>query len=68
MSNSDANDVRLEIDLKQLGPAVHGKHYRQNQESTNVVVIDSDLHGVFPNSKAVKDALRELLECRRGAI
>ena len=68
MSNSEENDVRPEYDLKKLGPAVRGKYYEQYQESTNVVVIDSDLHSAFPNTKAVNDALRELLESRRGAI
>jgi len=43
MSNSENDDLRPEYDFKQLGPAVRGKYYRRYQESTNVVVIDSDL-------------------------
>ena len=68
MCNADANDVCSEYRLKKLGPAVRGQHYRQYQESMNVVVIDSGLHSAFPNTKAVNDSLRELLESRRGAI
>jgi len=68
MSNSENDDLRPEYDFKQLGPAVRGKYYRRYQESTNVVVIDSDLQKDFPNTKAVNDALRELLESRRTAI
>ena len=58
MSNSKDDDLRPEYDLKKLGPAVRGKYYKRYQESTNVVVIDSDLHEEFPNAKAVNDALR----------
>jgi hypothetical protein len=68
MSNSQNDDLHPEYDLKELGPAVRGKYYSRYQESTNVVVIDSDLHKEFPNTKAVNDALRELLESRRTAI
>jgi hypothetical protein len=68
MSNSENDDLRLEYDLEKLGPAVRGKYSRRYQESTNIVVIDSDLQKEFPNAKAVNDALRELLESRRTAI
>jgi hypothetical protein len=67
MSNSEDDDLRPEYDLKKLGPGVRGKYYKRYQESTNVVVIDSDLHEVFPNTKAVNDALREVLKNRQRA-
>ena len=67
MSNTDEDELRPEYDLSKLGKGVRGKYYRQYQESTNVVVIDSDLHEDFPNAKAVNDALREVQKSRRGA-
>lgn len=67
MSNSEENDLRPEYDLKTLGLGVRGKYYKRYQESTNVVVIESDLHKEFPNTKAVNDALREALKNRQRA-
>ena len=59
------DELRPEYDLKSLGDGVRGKYYKRYQEETNVVVIDPDLLEVFPNTKAVNDALRELLEGRK---
>jgi hypothetical protein len=67
MSNTDEDELQPEYDLSKLGKGVRGKYYRRYQESTNVVVIDSDLQKDFPNAKAVNDALREVQRSRRGA-
>jgi hypothetical protein len=67
MSDTEEDDLRPEYDLDKLGPGERGKYYKRYTESTNVVVIDQDLHEVFPNAKAVNDALREVLKKRQGA-
>ncbi len=41
--------------------AVRGKYYRRYLESSNVVVIEPDVHRKFKNSAAVNDALRTLI-------
>jgi hypothetical protein len=41
--------------------AVRGKYYRRYVESSNVVVIDADVHEKFKNSAAVNEALRTLI-------
>jgi len=41
--------------------AVRGKYYERYQEGTNVVLLDPDVAEVFPNAKAVNDALRALV-------
>ena len=41
--------------------AVRGKYYRRYLESTNVVVIEPDVHKRFKNSAAVNSALRTLI-------
>jgi hypothetical protein len=49
--------------------AVRGKYYRRYLESSNVVVIEPDVHSKFKNSAAVNDALRTLMRAagkRRG--
>ena len=64
MNKSD-DDLRPEYDLKSLGKGIRGKYYKQYQNGTNVVVIEPDLTKAFPNTKAVNDALREMLESRK---
>jgi hypothetical protein len=51
-------EMRSEYDFS---GAVRGKHYRRYVESSNVVVIDADVHERFKNSEAVNDALRTLI-------
>ena len=41
--------------------AVRGKYYKRITQSSNVVVLDPDIAARFANSKAVNDALRNLL-------
>jgi len=41
--------------------AVRGKYYQRYLESTNVVVIEPDVHKKFKNSAAVNEALRTLM-------
>jgi len=68
MSNSkDDDDLRPEYDLSKLGRGVRAKYLKRYRDSTNVVVIDPDLHEAFPSAKAVNDALREVLKSRQRA-
>jgi len=51
-------EMRPEYDFS---GAVRGKHYRRYLESSNVVVIDADVHERFNTAEAVNDALRTLI-------
>ena len=51
-------EMRSEYDFS---GAVRGKYYRRYLESSNVVVIEPDVHRKFKNSAAVNDALRTLI-------
>jgi hypothetical protein len=64
-SSKKDDDVRPEYDLAKLEKGVRGKYFKRYQEGSNVVVIDPDLTGAFPNAKAVNDALREVLSRRK---
>ena len=64
-NNRKDDDPRSEYDLAKLGKGARGKYYKRVQEATNVVVIDPDLTKAFPNTKAVNDALREVLAHRK---
>ena len=65
MSNSTKEDLRPEYNMDELKGGVRGKYRQRYEESSNVVVIEPDLAKVFPNTKAVNDALRELLHLRK---
>jgi hypothetical protein len=60
--NKSNDELEQEYDLKSLGKGVRGKYFEKYQKGTNVVVIDPELSKVFPNAKAVNDALRKVLE------
>jgi hypothetical protein len=51
-------EMRSEYDFS---GAVRGKYYKRYLESTNVVVIEPDVHEKFKNSAAVNEALRTLI-------
>jgi hypothetical protein len=44
---------------------VRGKYAARMREGSNIVRIDPDLIGAFPNAESVNAALRELLQRRR---
>lgn len=45
---------------------VRGKYYRRYIESTNIVVLEPDVHKMFRNSAAVNEALRTLIRAAGG--
>lgn len=62
MSNiNESADLRPEYELD-FSKAVRGKYYKQYVESSNVVVLDSDVSARFPNASAVNAALRAMLQ------
>jgi hypothetical protein len=46
---------------------VRGKYAKRYREGTNIVLIDPDLHKLFPDSEAVNRALREYALKKRTA-
>jgi hypothetical protein len=48
--------------------AVRGKYYERYKASSNVVVLDADVSEVFPNAKAVNQALRVLASAARARV
>ena len=66
--NNDTDDLRQEYPEDLIKSGVRGKYTRRYREGTNVVLIDSDLHKLFPNSESVNKALREYVAQKQGAI
>lgn len=57
MNNEDTLRPEYPADLIKSG--VRGKYASRYREGTNVVVIDPDLHKIFPDSESVNRALRQ---------
>lgn len=61
------DELRSEYKRSDFGALVRGKYIERLQASSNVVVIDPDVAGLFPNSAAVNAALRSLAEIAERA-
>ena len=66
MSN-DKDTLRDEYSEDLIKSGVRGKHTERFREGTNIVLIDPDLHKLFPDSEAVNRALREYVSRTRTA-
>ena len=53
------DDMRPEYDFS---GGVRGKFYKEYKKGTNVVLLDPDVAEVFPDSRAVNQALRVLAQ------
>ena len=51
-------EMRPEYDFK---GGVRGKYYKRYMESSNVVVLEPDVHRRFKNARAVNKALRSVM-------
>lgn len=66
MSN-DKDTLRDEYPEDLIRSGVRGKYTKRYREGTNVVLIDPDLHELFPDSESVNRALREYVATKRTA-
>lgn len=66
MSN-DKDTLRDEYPEELIKAGVRGKYAKSYREGTNVVLIDPDLHKLFPDSEAVNRALRDYVSSKRTA-
>jgi hypothetical protein len=66
MSN-DKDTLRDEYPEDLIRSGVRGKYTKSYREGTNIVLIDPDLHELFPDSESVNRALREYVTTKRTA-
>jgi len=57
-SHIGGSEMRPEYDFKK---GIRGKYAKAYTKGTNVIVLDPDIAKVFPDSKAVNEALRILV-------
>lgn len=64
--NSKDDEMRDEYPEELIKSGIRGKYVERYREGTNVVLIDPDLHKLFPDSESVNKALREYVSQRQG--
>ena len=60
---AESDEMRPEYDFTK---AVRGKHFREYQAGSNVVLLEPDLVEAFPDSASVNQALRMLVRLSRS--
>lgn len=61
--NEEDNEVEM-LDEYDFSEGVIGKYAKQYAEGTNIVVLEPDVAKVFPDSAAVNQALRQIIQQR----
>jgi len=57
MDSKQDQDMLSEYDFSN---GIRGKYASRYQEGTNIIKLDDDVRKIFPDAKAVNDALRSL--------
>ncbi len=65
--NSEKDTLRDEYPEDLIESGVRGKYAQRYRKGTNIVLIEPDLHKLFPDSDAVNHALREYVSRRQTA-
>ena len=63
MSEENKSEIEM-LDEYDFSQAVIGKYAKEYAEGTNIVVLEADVAKVFPDSAAVNQALRQIIEQR----
>ena len=62
--NEEKNEDAEMLEEYDFSDAIVGKYAKQYAEGTNIVVLEPDVAKVFPDSAAVNQALRQLIQQR----
>ena len=62
-----ADELRSEYERSDFGVLVRGKYIERLRKGSNVVVLDPEVAGLFPNAESVNAALRALAEIAKRA-
>ena len=66
-TKSTPDVLRSEYKRSDFGKLERGKYYERVKASSNVVVLDSEVAAVFPNTAAVNKALHSLVDVAQKA-
>lgn len=59
---NDEDTLRPEYSADLIKSGVRGKYAKSYREGTNIVLLEPDLHKIFPDSASVNRALRKFVE------
>ena len=59
---NNENTLRPEYPADLIKSGVRGKYAKSYREGTNIVLVEPDLHKIFPDSESVNRALRKFAE------
>lgn len=65
--DTNVDELRPQYRREDFGSMTRGKYAAQVKESSNVVVLDPDVVEAFPNSQAVNQALRSLIDLAKSS-
>jgi hypothetical protein len=65
--NGDKDTLRDEYPEELITSGARGKYAKRYRAGTNVVLIDPDLHKLFPTTEAVNRALRDYISKKKAA-
>lgn len=64
---STSDELRTEYKRSDFGKLERGKYHDRVKAKSNVVILDSEVAAVFPNSAAVNKALHSLVDVAQKA-
>ena len=57
-----ADDLLPEYDFASMPGGIRGKYVQRSRQGTNLALLDRDVAAVFPNDRAVNEALRVVMK------
>ena len=68
MKKVNSDELCPEYKREYFGHGVRGKYYKDYMSGTNLVLLSPDVAAVFPNEKAVNDALKSLIKIAQDSV
>ena len=62
-----ADEMRAEYRREDLGKGVRGKHFKEFENGSNLILLTPELSKIFPTNEAVITALSSLVGVARSA-
>ncbi|MFA7348221.1 MAG: hypothetical protein WCZ86_10700 [Desulfurivibrionaceae bacterium] len=63
-----SDELRPEYDFASMPGGVRGKYADRYRQGANIVKLDDDVSAIFPDAKAVNDALRSLIRLAKNKV
>ncbi len=68
MKKVNSDELRPEYNRDDFGHGIRGKYYDHYKSGTNLVLLSPDVASIFPDEKAVNDALRSLIKIAQKSV